>query len=159
LAESLLTPVVCADGQEEVARLVSLEQRVDSWMESFLPVRFAVSCITSAHVSKRHELLAIHVLASLQHLDGHRRVMIVMQADVVRIDVFSLQQLAEVGGGVGDAVLFGNTLLRRFVDVSGSDYLCSVYLCILAEMHCTNLPHAYHPKPYRLHRASPVSYT
>ena len=85
--------------------------------------------------------------------------MIVMQADVDRIDVFSLQQLAEVGGGVGDAVLFGNTLLRRFVNVSGCDYLCSGYLCILTQMDFTNLPHAYHPNPYRLHRASPVSYT
>jgi len=61
-------------------------------------------------VGARHGLLAIHILARLEGGDGEGVVLVVVDADVHRVDVVASQEILEVGVGVGDA----EVLLRRF---------------------------------------------
>src|SRR5690606_29314101 len=76
-------------------------------------------------VAARNRLFAVDVFARLQSGDRHRRVQVVVQADVDRVDVIPLQQLTKVGVDVGDSVVGGHTLGFSLVDVRHSDNLGS----------------------------------
>jgi hypothetical protein len=65
-----------------------------------------------------HRLLAVDVFAGLHSRDRHRRVQVVVQADVDCGDVLFPQQLADVGEAACDLVLVADQIEPRLVDVT-----------------------------------------
>src|SRR6266542_3034737 len=96
------------------------------------------------NIRASHRLLAKHILARLHRRDTHRRMEIVMQAHINRLDLGQRQQIAEIRETARDAMLGSNSLDLGLVEISDRHDLNIRHRGVCGHMALADLPKANH---------------